>query len=229
LHHQHNNYPQYISSPQQPGPSYPYSPQGYPVGNPDRLSHQSSLSAGYASQPYPLHNPPSTSAIAGQTYYPSQMSSQSSYNPHTSYPQYTPSYHGGFSPSLAPPLNPALGRARSMNNHSNPLDSYNSAHFDLNNSPNSVGYSARPPSQAFHSQVPHPNGPREFLPAPLSQRQKGGSLLPPEVPPKISLSLEHEEGGLGGNFVNTNNSFSEFELDDDGSELPWASGDSSSV
>ena len=54
-------------------------------------------------------------------------------------------------------------------------------------------------------------------------------MLPPEVPPKISLSLEHEDGGLGVKFVNTNNSRSEFELDDDGSELPWARGDSSSV
>ncbi len=55
-------------------------------------------------------------------------------------------------------------------------------------------------------------------------------MLPPEVPPKISISLEHEDGGLGVDFNNTNNSPGEFELDDDGdSELPWARGDSSSV
>lgn len=54
-------------------------------------------------------------------------------------------------------------------------------------------------------------------------------MLPPEVPPKISLSLEHKDKGLGVDFNNTSNSSIELELEDDGSELPWARGDSSSA
>jgi hypothetical protein len=152
-------------------------------------------------------------------------------NPHTSYPPYPPQYQGGFGGPFIPPSNSVLARARSINTISN-TDLYGSQHVGLNDSPNSGSFSAFTPPQAYqqlgYADRPpsQPNGPRDFVPSMQLQNGRSSQISLPDVPPKIGLSVERDNGTLDLDF---HGAASELEADEASSELPWARMDSSSL
>lgn len=226
--------------PPQPGPHLHPQQQSYSSLD-RRVSSVSNTT--YGPGPYPSQGPPSIR----QTYYPSPQASQASFNPHTSYPQYTPPYQG-FSGSLSPPSNPALSRAKSINSNANSPDYYGPT--PPMEPPNSAyepsPYPGLTSAQAYQAQVymnnpngPHPSGPRDVNPQRVSpappdrvsslHKQNGGSG-PIRDPPQLGIRLEHDDGRLGIDFTTTNNSnSSDLGTDESGSELPWARSEPNSV
>jgi hypothetical protein len=157
-------------------------------------------------------------------------------NPHTSYPPYAPQYQGGYAGGYNPPSNPAGARARSMNNN---FDTPGSQHAGLNESPNSIAsgsFSAFTPPQGYQPlsyadrSPSHPSGPRDFYPThqPSTHRQndRSSQVSLPDVPPKVGVCLEHDDGKLDLDFPGAE---SELEIDGGSSELPWARIDCSST
>ena len=170
--------------------------------------HPDRRTSPFSPSPYPTHH-----------YYPSPGPSS---NPHT-YPSY-PS-------SLLPPDNPALSRANSTNSPA-PYLPQNIIH-------DSVPLSGLTPAQTYQAQVymNGPNGnsisavpPRDWpatSPAPPDRRshppaQNAGSSFLPD-PPKLGISLEHDDGRLGIDFISGNEDDPlDIGQDESASELPWA-------
>ena len=117
-----------------------------------------------------------------------------------------------------------------MNRDSNSPDSFNPFTNEQSSSapyPSFTPQPYRPLSHDGNGPASLRNEPREFIPpehSPLSQKQNGGSLPPQlDVPPKIGLGLERDDGNLGIDFGSgVNVPSSEFGTDESGSELPWA-------
>ncbi|KAF8159549.1 CNH domain-containing protein [Crassisporium funariophilum] len=239
-----NNYPQYISSPSATQP-YPYPQQPYPANADRRTSYNSSFSASgsasvYNHTAYPSQPTQGPSGNSRQSFYPS-FAQQPAYNPHTSYPPYVPPYPG-FSGSLAPPQNPALSRARSINSNSNSPDYMNthqaepphngrepspfsgltaaqSYQENYLNGPNGSQPSQPPgPSRDWNGQRVSPGPPNRLPP---SKTPNGGSGQPHDAP-RLGISLEHDDGRLGIDFTGNGGNSSDLGTDESSSELPWA-------
>ncbi|KAF9563907.1 CNH-domain-containing protein [Agrocybe pediades] len=153
---------------------------------------------------------------AHQSYYPSP---EQVYNPHTSFPSYQPQFQS-YQPSLAPPSNPALARARSVNSSSPDYPPAPPLHPPINDHAHSP-YPGLTPAQAYQAQIymnaPSPSpayGPRPS-PAPSNR----SSNVPVELP-RIGISLEHDDGRLGLDF--TSSTGADVDSEESSSELPWA-------
>ncbi|KAJ3507393.1 hypothetical protein NLJ89_g6330 [Agrocybe chaxingu] len=198
-----NNYPQYLP----PGPSYQY-PQQFHANTERRTSYGTLPNSGYAPNLYPT--PPSQGLPPNmrQSYYPPP---QPSYNPHTSYPPYVPSYQGYSDYYGGQPIN----------------DQQPNGGYDASR------YPGLTPAQAYQAQVyggsnPHsqPAGPRDYPPrvSPVpSDRPPKHNGAPSQLqdPPRLGISLEHDDGRLGIDFV-SNSTSSDLGTDESSSELPWA-------
>jgi hypothetical protein len=189
----------------------------------------------------PSNIPQGPSPNVYQPYYPSQPTyphpdrfpqpqqhNRQSYYP----PQHHVAPYPSFSPGLAPPHNPALARARSINSY----------HSDSPGAP--YPGPALTPAQAYQAQVymnvptqspqPQPwNAPR-VSPAPSdrqipAQRNSHTSGFSSELP-KLGISLEHDDGRLGLDFAGPSNSVSnDLGTDEGSSELPWAHSEPASM
>jgi hypothetical protein len=155
---------------------------------------------------YPHHQP------YRQPYYPQQQQQQQPYG-------------------LAPPPQ-HVPRARSIagNPHINGV---------IQDPPNSSLESLTPsgltPAQAYQAQIylDNPGGPQadwnrfQNSPGPSNRHSQNGGFARPLVPPRLGVSLDHDDGRLGldfgpagGNGGSTNSSPQD--TDDGSSELPWA-------
>ncbi|KAF9480490.1 CNH-domain-containing protein [Pholiota conissans] len=139
-------------------------------------------------------------------------------------PQQYASPYPSFPPNLAPPHNPTVSRARSINSY-----------------PTDAPYpgTALTPAQAYQAQV-YMNGPthsplpQQWNPPPRvspvpsdrqltpAQRNNRSSALSSDLP-RLGISLEHDDGRLGIDFNGPSNSASSpLGTDESSSELPWA-------
>ena len=161
----------------------------------------------HLAQPYnPYPYPDRRTSYQPSHYYP-QPPPQAPYNGHTSYPSYG---YQAYQPSLAPPSNQSLSRARSVNSASPDYIP-----------PQISEPSGLTPAQAYQAQV-YMNGPNLSQsswnggPRPSPSHKPNG--IPPPDLPKIGISLEHDDGRLGIDFTSTPHSSDA----DSSSELPWA-------
>lgn len=178
--------------------------------------------------PYPQYPPQDRTSYNSFT---QQQPPRQSYYP-PPHPPYAPQ-HQGFAPSLAPPHNPALARARSIASNNTSSD------YIPNDSPNHspAPHPGLTAAQAYQAQVfmnvPNHNNPPQWNSQRVSpvpsvrhlQRPRsnlnGGSVSSNDFP-HLGIGLEHDDGRSGLDFVAANTSTSPDFATDDGSELPWA-------
>ncbi|TFK74994.1 CNH-domain-containing protein [Pluteus cervinus] len=214
----------HLQQPLQPTQPYQYQPQQYAANMDRRASYNSLYTApGYAQQP----QAPGYS----QAYYPQQHPQQ--HIPQNAFPQNAPGTYN----LPGQPLNgqnPALARTRSM--ASNPQTS-GGFRPPLDEPPDRMANGFQPPD--FSSFQPHSasgqlngsNGPqtdwnRHRNPPSAADRhsypQNGPSARPLD-PPRLGVTLEHEDGRLGIDLTgNGSGNSSDQGTDEDSSELPWA-------
>jgi hypothetical protein len=170
--------------------------------------------------PYPQY-PPQDRRTSYNSYTQPQPPRQSYYPP-----PYAPQ-HQGFVP---PPHNPALARARSVVSNSTSPD------YIPNDSPNHspAPHPGLTAAQAYQAQVfmnvPNHNNPPQWNSQRVSPAPSVRHLQHPRSNlnggshdfPQLGISLEHDDGRLGLDFISANTSTSLDLATDDSSELPWA-------
>ncbi|KAF6761498.1 CNH-domain-containing protein [Ephemerocybe angulata] len=231
------NYPPF---PQQNQP-YPYQHQAQ-YSTSDRRTSYSSSNANH--QPYPNHNghPPPPQGVYPQTFYapPIQHAPPAQYTPYAypAPPMQTPYVYPA---SLGPP-NRSLSKARSVIGSPAAMSPYTPPHLQepqimVSSSssqpalPLGNGYQSQPYLPRQPSPQPPPHRPTPgTLPTrrPSHGHNSNGSVRSVE-PPRLGISLEHDEGRLGIDFASGSgsgsNSASDLGTDEGDSELPYAYSD----
>ncbi|GLB41840.1 putative protein with domain found in Dishevelled, Egl-10, and Pleckstrin [Lyophyllum shimeji] len=199
-----------------PPQSHPYQHQPPPV--PNKRTSYSSLAPSY-------HNSSQQGASGPyvQSYYPSALQ-----HPHPPYPQHIPGSYGYPNTNTGPP-NPALARARSAvssapSNGSSARLEEPRVDYPMHN--------GLTPAQAYQAQIymnssagPHGDRNRyQSSPDPSSRPPSSSQAGPSRLvdPPRLGVSLEHNDGRLGLDFGAGSGNSSDQGTDEDSSELPWA-------
>lgn len=207
----------YAPPPQQ----YPY-PQAPSIA--DKRTSYSSLTPSYNNQP--LQGPPSTYR---QSYHPSAQP-----HPHSSFPQQIPGSYGY--PNTTGPPNPALARARSIISNPSGNGGFGRSEEPPDQLREQLTHPGLTPAQAYQAQIylNNPAGPQadwnryQSSPGPSNHPHSSyghnGSPARPGDPPRLGVSLDHDDGRLGLDFGAGSSNSSDHGTDDS-SELPWARND----
>ncbi|RDB23306.1 Rho1 guanine nucleotide exchange factor 1 [Hypsizygus marmoreus] len=207
--------PQIYAPPAQP---YPYQ---HPTPVVDKRTSYTSLAPSYLNQPFQ-----GPSSIYRQSFYTPPVQ-----HAHPSYPQPIPGSYGY--PNTTGPTNPALARARSTISNA-PVNGVIRHDEPPNSSHESLTHPGLTPAQAYQAQI-YMNSPAgsqtdwnkyQSSPGPSSRphsshTQNGASPFPGD-PPRLGVSLDHDDGRLGLDFGMASGNSSDQGTDDGSSELPWA-------